>query len=121
MNRDGKNESLWQVGTPDFDSRNEIPLRDELYDVVIAGGGITGITTGLLLKKAGKSVLIAEAHSLGFGTTGGTTAHLNSFLETPYNDIIHKFGEKNAQLVAKASRQALDLIKKHVAEYKIDC
>jgi glycine/D-amino acid oxidase-like deaminating enzyme/nitrite reductase/ring-hydroxylating ferredoxin subunit len=89
--------------------------------VVVVGGGITGITTGLLLQKAGKSVLIAEARTIGFGTTGGTTAHLNTIMDHPYNEIIKKFNEEDARIVAKAALQSLDLIKRHVQEYGIDC
>jgi len=121
MKRDGACNSLWQETTTEHQTNDNTPAPDQLFDVIIAGGGITGITTGLLLQKAGKSVLIAEAHSLGFGTTGGTTAHLNTFLDTPYNTIQKKFGEDNARLVAKAVKQALNLIKRNVQEYEIDC
>jgi glycine/D-amino acid oxidase-like deaminating enzyme/nitrite reductase/ring-hydroxylating ferredoxin subunit len=121
MKRDGALTSLWQMNMPDYQEKLAPLPKNECYDVIIVGGGITGITTGLLLKKAGKSVLIAEAQNLGFGTTGGTTAHLNSFMETPFSTIIKDFGAENAKLVAKAARQALDLIKRHIDEYGIDC
>jgi glycine/D-amino acid oxidase-like deaminating enzyme/nitrite reductase/ring-hydroxylating ferredoxin subunit len=121
MKRDGANTSLWQDKMPDYKTQQKGTIANKYFDVTIVGGGVTGITTGLLLQKAGKSVLIAEAHNIGFGTTGGTTAHLNSFMEAPFTTIIKNFGEDNAKLVAKAARQALDLIKKHVTEYAIDC
>ena len=120
MKRDGALESLWQHDMAPF--HDETPtIANKYFDVVIVGGGITGITTGYLLQKAGRSVMIAEAHNIGFGTTGGTTAHLNTMLDTQYNRIIKNFNSDTASLVAKASRQALDLIKKNVEEYKIDC
>jgi glycine/D-amino acid oxidase-like deaminating enzyme/nitrite reductase/ring-hydroxylating ferredoxin subunit len=120
MKRDGACNSLWQDTTTDQQQNAQLP-QNKNFDVIIAGAGITGITTGLQLQKAGKSVLIAEAQTLGFGTTGGTTAHLNSFLDTPYGVIQNKFGEKDAQLVARSLRQALQLIRSNVQEYKIDC
>jgi glycine/D-amino acid oxidase-like deaminating enzyme/nitrite reductase/ring-hydroxylating ferredoxin subunit len=120
MKRDGSLHSLWQDTTNMHVPKSEA-TDEQLFDVVIAGGGITGITTGLLLQKAGKSVLIAEAQSIGFGTTGGTTAHLNTFLDTPYNVIQNKFGGKDAQIVAKAVRQALNLVKTNVHNYNIAC
>jgi len=118
MKRDGACISLWQDGVGEYETRPTTSL-NKIFDVLIVGGGITGITTGLLLQRAGKSVIIAEAHNIGFGTTGGTTAHLNSFTETPYYQIINDFGEDKAKLMAKAMRQALDLIKKHVQEINI--
>jgi glycine/D-amino acid oxidase-like deaminating enzyme/nitrite reductase/ring-hydroxylating ferredoxin subunit len=121
MKRDGACNSLWQDTTDNYIAKDNLVNAEQKFDVIIAGAGITGITTGLLLQKAGKSVLIAEAQSLGFGTTGGTTAHLNSFFDTPYNTIQKKYGEKDAQLVAKAASQALQLIKRNVEEYNISC
>jgi len=120
MNRDGACFSLWQEGMPDYKSGKD-KQNNNYFDVVIVGGGITGITTGLLLQKAGRSVLIAEAHTIGFGTTGGTTAHLNSFMEAPYTQIIRNFGKEKSLLVSKAAHQALELIKRNVEEYGIDC
>lgn len=120
MKRDGACISLWQNNQPDYQSTNSYDA-NKTYDVVIVGGGITGITTALLLQKAGKSCLVAEAHNLCFGTTGGTTAHLNTFFDTTYDMIQSDFGEQGAQLVARATRKALDLFKQHVTEYNIDC
>src|SRR5689334_7852374 len=112
MKRDGACNSLWQDTTQDYNSKDNQLNEGQLFDVIIAGAGITGITAGLLLQKAGKSVLIAEAQTPGFGTTGGTTAHLNTFFDSPYSTIQKNFGEEDAQLVAKAGRQALELIRR---------
>ena len=120
MNRDGAQTSLWQDKIGEYTAKaNAIP--DAVVDVLIVGGGITGVTTGLLLQKQGKSCLIAESHNICFGTTGGTTAHLNTFFDTTYKDIIKDFGQLDAQLVAGAAKDALALFKKHVMEYNIDC
>jgi glycine/D-amino acid oxidase-like deaminating enzyme/nitrite reductase/ring-hydroxylating ferredoxin subunit len=120
MKRDGAQISLWQQGTDDFSNNQERNL-SQTFDVVIAGGGMTGIVTGLLLQKSGKRCLVAEAHTLCFGTTGGTTAHLNTFFDTPYNTIYNDFGEESAKRAATAARQALDLVKENVQTYAIDC
>ena len=120
MQRDGALTSLWQYKMPDYVARTH-DIGDELFDVLIVGGGITGITTALLLQLSGKQCVVAEAKTLCFGTTGGTTAHLNTLLDHPYNEISSKFGENNAQLMAKAAKEALQLIRTNIETYNIDC
>jgi glycine/D-amino acid oxidase-like deaminating enzyme/nitrite reductase/ring-hydroxylating ferredoxin subunit len=120
MKRDGNTVSLWQQNVADYVAAASTST-NAVFDVLIAGGGITGITTALLLQKAGKKVIVAEAHSLCFGTTGGTTAHINSFLDTSYDQIESDFGADAARLVLEATRQSRALFKKHVTEYNIDC
>jgi glycine/D-amino acid oxidase-like deaminating enzyme/nitrite reductase/ring-hydroxylating ferredoxin subunit len=120
MKRDGACISLWQDTVPDFIPQAKAKT-DRRFDVVIVGGGLTGVTTGLLLQKKGLNCLIAEAHNICFGTTGGTTAHLNTFFDNPYDQVKTDFGEDNAQLVAKATKQSLALFQEHIEEYAIDC
>lgn len=120
MKRDGAAKSLWQINMPDYSSGAK-SATSQNFDVMIVGGGITGITTGLLLQKSGAKCVIAEAHNLCFGTTGGTTAHLNSFFDTTYDMISSKFGEEDAQLVARAIAESLKLFRKNIKEYNIDC
>ncbi len=120
MKRDGANTSLWQHNIPDYIPQNTTVPHD-VVDVLIVGGGITGITTALLLQQGGKRCVVAEAHTLCFGTTGGTTSHINSFLDTDYHTIRTDFGVEGAQTVARATRQAIELFAHHVRTYNIDC
>jgi hypothetical protein len=88
---------------------------------LIIGAGITGLTTALLLQESGKKCIIAEAYNIGYGTTGGTTAHLNTFLDSPYHIIDKNFGAEGAELVAKACKEAIDTVTYFVERYQIDC
>ncbi|MFN8310480.1 MAG: FAD-dependent oxidoreductase [Chitinophagales bacterium] len=119
MNRDGALESLWQSGMPAYESKSaKLP---EKVDVAIVGGGITGLTTAYLLQKAGRKCTVLEAKNIGFGTTGGTTAHLNTLMDTPYDQIISKFNLEAAQLVAKGTKQALAFIEHFITSRAVDC
>ncbi|MCC6287424.1 MAG: FAD-dependent oxidoreductase [Chitinophagaceae bacterium] len=120
FNRDGFTTSIWQSTSEPYQSLHTGTLKKE-FDIIIAGGGITGISTGLLLQKAGMRCLLIEARNIGFGTTGGTTAHLNTLLDTPYSTIKKNFGEDNARLVASAAVEAINLIRKNIREYAIAC
>jgi glycine/D-amino acid oxidase-like deaminating enzyme/nitrite reductase/ring-hydroxylating ferredoxin subunit len=120
MKRDGTTISIWQNNMPDYISQTHT-IPGEVFDVLIVGGGITGITTGLLLQEAGKKCMIAEARNIGFGTSGGTTAHLNTFMDSPYNEIGKNFGEETAHLVCTSAKEALDLIQKNIKDNRINC
>jgi glycine/D-amino acid oxidase-like deaminating enzyme/nitrite reductase/ring-hydroxylating ferredoxin subunit len=118
--RDGQTESIWQeqpvvsIDTPEF------PL-SQTFDALIVGAGITGITTALLLQKAGKKCVVVEAGSIGFGTTGGTSAHLNTFFDTTYPEIESDFDKDAARLAADSAKDAFSMIDSLIQEYNIDC
>ncbi|MBS1584327.1 MAG: FAD-dependent oxidoreductase [Bacteroidetes bacterium] len=120
MLRDGAKTSMWQDTVPVYTPTNAWQ-KDTIYDVLIVGGGITGLTTALLLQSEGKRCILAEAVNIGFGTSGGTTAHLNTFFDSPYPEVEKKFGREGAQLLARAGKEAIDIIEGHVSKYNIDC
>lgn len=120
MKRDGNMESLWQHGMEQYQPVNQWN-RNEIYDVLIVGGGITGLTTALLLQQSGKKCVLAEADNIGFGTTGGTTAHLNTTLDSSYDIIEKNFSQAAAQHMAMALNESLVMIEKLITQYNIDC
>ena len=121
--RDGVLPSLWQahIAIPIAHQPRKERTTDHVWDAVVVGGGITGLTTALRLQEAGKRCIVVEAHQIGFGTTGGTTAHINTTLDTPYHTIESDFGASGAKLVADAAREGRDLIARNVSAYQIAC
>ena len=120
IKRDGTCTSIWQDMATPYLSANT-PDQHAVYDVIIAGGGITGISTALLLQQSGKKCIVLEANNLCFGTTGGTTAHLNTLLDTPYTTISKNFSKEKAKLVAQSVQEAIDLIRQNINDYQINC
>ncbi|MFA7473597.1 MAG: FAD-dependent oxidoreductase, partial [Spirosomataceae bacterium] len=111
MKRDGNNLSIWQDHHEGYQPLNSgYWSESKVYDVLIVGGGITGLTTGVLLQKAGFKCILAEAQTIGFGTSLGTTSHLNTLLDTTYPEIENRFSEEAAKLVAKGASQAINLV-----------
>jgi glycine/D-amino acid oxidase-like deaminating enzyme/nitrite reductase/ring-hydroxylating ferredoxin subunit len=116
--RDGNNISLWQANEK-IDSSQQENIAD-IYDVLIVGGGITGLTTAYNLQRQGKKCLLVDSHNLGFGTTGGTSAHLNTFFDTTYPEIDSDFGKEAAKLLAAASKRIIASIKSNIDKLNID-
>lgn len=104
----------------------ELPLFHKLTedistDVCIVGGGITGITTGYLLAKAGVKVTIIEAGRILNGTTGHTTAKITAQHGYIYDEIISHFSLEKAKLYYDANIKGFQFIKKMIEQEKIDC
>ena len=120
MKRDGATTSIWQADIAEFTPQNNYDAT-QVYDVLIVGSGITGLTTALLLQEQGKKCILAEAYNIGFGTSGGTTAHLNTILETPYYQVDNDFGQDSARLIYTAASEAISLIHNLSSRHNIDC
>lgn len=118
MYRDGVRKSIWQEEIKKFPMENNL---QQLFDVAIVGGGITGVSTALKLQESGKKCIILEASNIGFGTTGGTTAHLNDFFDTTFSQAISDFGLDQAKLFAGVGKEAIAIIEDHIRRHHIDC
>jgi len=95
--------------------------RDIDVDVVIVGGGITGLTTAYLLLTAGKSVVVLERARCAEIDTGHTTAHLTMVTDTRFRELVRQFGRPHAQAVWDAGLAAIDQIDEIISEHDIDC
>jgi glycine/D-amino acid oxidase-like deaminating enzyme/nitrite reductase/ring-hydroxylating ferredoxin subunit len=94
---------------------------DMSVDVAILGGGITGLTAAVLLKRLGKTVAVIEARRIAEGVTGHTTAKVTSQHGLIYDQLIQKHGEERARLYAEANEAAIDRIEAFINEKGIDC
>jgi glycine/D-amino acid oxidase-like deaminating enzyme/nitrite reductase/ring-hydroxylating ferredoxin subunit len=90
-------------------------------DVLVVGGGITGITTGYLLQKAGLSVCLIERDRIGRVDTGHTTAHLTHVTDMRLYQLVENFGRDHAQAVWDAGAAAIDQIEEIVMRENIGC
>jgi glycine/D-amino acid oxidase-like deaminating enzyme/nitrite reductase/ring-hydroxylating ferredoxin subunit len=90
-------------------------------EIVIIGGGLTGVTAAYMLAKQGKKVILIEKYTIGAGETSNTTAFITSFFDTPTKDIEKHFGALGAKNIWKCGQQAIATIAKIVSEEKIPC
>jgi glycine/D-amino acid oxidase-like deaminating enzyme/nitrite reductase/ring-hydroxylating ferredoxin subunit len=114
-----KRTSLWLdtsqgAGFPKLDR----PLS---VDVAVLGGGIVGISTALLLKRAGMTVAVLEADRVGAGVTGHTTAKLSSLHGLAYAELASSFGDDGARTYGEANQAGIEQIAQWVEAEGIDC
>lgn len=114
------NPSIW-VSTTDETDYPSLPESGMSFDVVVIGAGITGLTTALLLKRAGFAVALIEARRIASGATGYTTAKVTSLHGLTYADLLREHGEAKARQYAEASQAAVEQIASIVSDEGIDC
>lgn len=94
---------------------------DARVDVVIVGGGITGLTAAYLLTAAGKSVALLERGRCAQVDTGHTTAHVTMVTDKRLSELVQSFGREHAQAAWDAGLAAIAQIDAIVRHEKIDC
>ncbi len=118
MPDDGSMATPWQ-GI----SKTEYPqfTADLDVDVLIVGGGLTGIHCAYLLADKGLSIVVLESDTLGSWATIDTTAFITQILDTNTQELIEIFGAEQTRLVLEAGSSAIDEIERIVQKEKIDC
>ncbi len=115
------NHSIWE----DFQSAENFPspkIKKQLEtDILIIGGGITGISTAYFLMDSPLKVTIIDKSYIGKGITCKTTAKLNYLQGTIYQDIEKSFSTKTSKCYFDSQRESIDLIKNIIEKENIHC
>ena len=99
-------KSIWNEGInrPDFGKLDH----DIKTDVLIIGGGITGILCAHMIKNAGVDCVLLEADKICSGITQNTTAKITAQHGLIYDKMIKRFGAEYTRLYFEAQCEALE-------------
>jgi glycine/D-amino acid oxidase-like deaminating enzyme len=114
-----ENHEIWFEGV-DIINYPRAVLPNET-EILIVGGGITGITSAYLLSKIGKKVILLEKEKLGEYVTDCTTGFLTEAIDVPPNKLIKLFGEDTSRLILESHKKAIDDVEKIIISEKIEC
>jgi glycine/D-amino acid oxidase-like deaminating enzyme/nitrite reductase/ring-hydroxylating ferredoxin subunit len=95
--------SLWLDDVPRL-ADDPLPVDEQLDDLVV-GAGLTGLTTALLLARAGRRVAVVEARYVGAVATGNTTAKLSLLQGTRLSRILGRQSHHVAEAYVEANRE----------------
>jgi gamma-glutamylputrescine oxidase len=93
---------------------------DHRCDVVVVGGGFTGVSTTLFLAERGYDVTLVEANRVSWGASGRNGGQLiDGFTDT--QKFRKKFGHSVADMVWQMGVECRDIVVDRVEKYSIDC
>ena len=90
-------------------------------DVVVVGGGITGLSAARALARRGISVAVLETHTIGWGASSRNGGMVLTGLKLGPGTLVSRYGIELARQLFKASVDSVDTVESIVATEQIDC
>ncbi|HEV7810811.1 MAG TPA: FAD-binding oxidoreductase [Candidatus Limnocylindrales bacterium] len=120
LNRDYERRPYWHATMPAVPSFRDRPLPD-VADVVVIGGGYTGINAARVLARGGAAVTLLEAEHLGFGGSTRNGGIVHPGYKWGPQELIDRYGEETGRALFRETMEAYDLVKRLIADEAIDC
>lgn len=112
--------SLWAATAT---ARPELPVlkNDIETDVVIVGGGYSGLSTAHHLRISGIGCVVLEANDVGWGASGRNGGMAVLRYKKPYSALAAEYGNEVAKRLYTMVHEAVDTMESIVGAYEIDC
>ncbi|HBS24606.1 MULTISPECIES: FAD-binding oxidoreductase [Thalassospira] len=94
---------------------------DQVCDVVVVGGGFTGLSSALHLAERGYSVVLLEAHRVGWGASGRNGGQVGSGQRREQDDLEKMVGRDDARKLWDIAEQSKDIVKSLISKHDIKC
>lgn len=120
LNRDYEKRAYWHATMPVLPDRRGRPLPD-VADVVVIGGGYTGVNAARELARAGATVTLLEAETLGFGASTRNGGIVHPGYKWGPEALIERYGQETGRALYHETLDAYELVKRLIADEAIDC
>lgn len=90
-------------------------------DVCIVGGGYTGLSTAIHLRRRGYSVVLLEARRLGWGASGRNGGHVGTGQRADQETLEQLVGRERARALWDLGLEAVETVCELIETHGIDC
>lgn len=94
---------------------------DQKADVVIIGGGFTGLSTAYHLSQTGIDAIVVEAEDVGWGASGRNGGMLPPRYKKGFASIAESYGNEVTRRLHAIIHEAIDTVETIVSECALDC
>lgn len=94
---------------------------DQTCDIVIIGGGFTGLSSALHLAERGYDVILLEAHRVGWGASGRNGGQVGSGQRREQDELEQMVGRDDAHKLWDIAEESKDIVKALIAKHNIQC
>lgn len=115
-----KLESYWLDTAPPFTRAAEGSVEGRA-DVVVVGGGYTGLSVALALARRGAAVVVLESGRVVGEASGRNGGHCSNGFANDFSAVAARLGAEAAAALYRAYTDAVDTVERIVREEAIDC
>lgn len=117
---DDQRHSLWRATAPLAPATTTLEGRADT-DVLVVGGGYTGLSCTLALAETGRSVILLEAGEIGHGASGRNGGQVIPGLKHDPDELVARFGRERGDALARLAGGAADRVFALIAKHHLDC
>jgi glycine/D-amino acid oxidase-like deaminating enzyme len=114
------NGSIWELTAPAAPVTSHLTA-DINTDVLIIGGGYTGLSTAIHLQHSSHDITLIEAHSIAWGASGRNGGHVLPLIRKDPKAIIAQLGIEQGERLIRMVGESADYVFSLINRYGIDC
>ncbi|MBD1866738.1 FAD-binding oxidoreductase [Cyanobacteria bacterium FACHB-471] len=113
-------DSFWLVDSVNrhLQSTPQLPTASE---VVVIGGGISGVSVAYWLSGLGVEVVLLERQGLAEGATGRNGGHLAPGTNKDFADAIATHGLEETLAIWHLTQNVVELVHQFIEQHQVDC
>lgn len=120
MLNDPRSHGLWERTAPPAPATSPLKGKSNA-DVVIVGGGYTGLSAALHLAEHGANVVLLEAAEIGFGGAGRNVGLINAGMWVMPDNFSLELGEDYGERALELLGNGPYLVREMIAKHGIAC